>query len=58
MAAYNVVAIASYQLVSHLLNEQIKKDKKAANGERIAKAKSEAEVWKIISVITFLITHL
>ena len=41
-----------YRKLRNKANEMLKRDKKAANAERIAKAKSESEVWKIISDIT------
>ena len=41
-----------YRKLRNLANEKIKQDKKNANKERIAKAKSEAEMWKIVNDIT------
>ena len=41
-----------YRKLRNKANEQIRKDKKAANEDRIAKAKSKAEVWRIISEIS------
>ena len=41
-----------YRKLRNKATEQIRKAKKQANGDRIAKAKSEGEVWKVISDIT------
>ena len=41
-----------YRKLRNQANEKIKIDKKEANKQRIAKAKSEAEMWKIVTDIT------
>ena len=41
-----------YRKLRNQTTNQIKADKKKANAERIAKAKSESEIWKIVKDIT------
>ena len=40
-----------YRKLRNQANEKIKQDKKNANKERFAKAKSKAEMWKIVTDI-------
>ena len=42
----------NYRRLRNKANEKIKGDKKKANSDRIKKAKSEAEMWKIVTDIT------